>query len=290
MNSFKIKLVTLLLCCAGVMNAQQKEETIKKQITLSGDVSEYTLHALNINGPIEVSGYDGNTITIAVKKIIKANSNDEVEKGMKEFTFMVSQKGDQILVRPEAPFIQYNDDGEGGFQMNGCGNKYGPKYDFYGEYEIKIPRNMMVKVSTINRGDILVSNVQTDVLEVNNINGAITLDKVSGQSTIGTINGNIDVVYVKNPRAKSSYSTINGKITLHCLKNLGANVSFESMHGDFYTDFDVTSVRSNTTKTKNKKRNNVAFVIKSKPLMTIGKGGTLYDFKTLNGDVYIKKI
>ncbi len=288
MNSLKIVLIAFL-GLATQLKAQKQEETINKQVEITSRVSDYMFIAKNVNGPITVTGYDGNTVEVTVKKVIKADDIEDVTKGMEELSYEIEKKNNRILLYPKAPFIQYKEDKRWGLQMNGCNNE-GPDYDFYAEYTIKIPRKMKLNVSTINRGDIMVKNIQTSVLEVNNINGAITLDKVSGKSDIRTINGNIDVVYVQNPGAKSNYSTINGKITLHCLKNLGADVSFESMHGDFYTDFDVTEVVSNTTKSKSSGKRDIAYVIKSKPVMKIGEGGPNYNFKTLNGDVYIKRI
>ncbi|MFP2994722.1 DUF4097 family beta strand repeat-containing protein [Spongiivirga sp. MCCC 1A20706] len=289
MNSFKKIMLVLSVGVLIPINAQKQEETFKKEVSIDNSPSEYELIAKNINGPITVIGYEGNSVQVTVKKIIKADDQEDVDKGMEELTYKLEKEANRIVLYPDAPYIQYKEDKKWGLQMNRCNND-GPDYDFYAEYTIRMPRKMKLSVSTINRGDIEVSNIQTSTLDVNNINGAITLNKVSGQSTIRTINGNIDVVYVKNPGEKSSYSTINGKITLHCLDNLGADVSFESMHGDFYTDFDVTEVVSNTTKSTKSGKRNVAYVIKTKPVMKIGNGGTVYDFKTLNGDVYIKRI
>ncbi|NER16651.1 DUF4097 family beta strand repeat-containing protein [Spongiivirga citrea] len=289
MNSFKKIVFVISIGFMIQANAQKQEETLNKEVSIPNNASEYELIAKNINGPITVTGYEGNSVQVTINKVIKADDQEDVDRGMEELTYKLEKKGNRIVLYPDAPFIQYNNNKKWGLQINGCGNE-GPDYDFYAEYTIKIPRKMKLSVSTINRGDVKVSNVQTSELDINNINGAITLDKVSGKSKISTINGNIDVVYVQNPGAKSSYSTINGKITLHCLKNLGADVSFESMHGDFYTDFDVTEVVSNTTKSKKSGKRDIAYVIKTKPVMKIGKGGTAYDFKTLNGDVYIKRI
>ena len=288
MNTLKYILLITILCVAQIQ-AQKSVETITKEVSFANNSSENIFVARNINGSINLEAYNGNTIKIEIKKSISADSQADLEKGIQEFKVKIVEKENKIILHPDAPYICFDDEY---FGMNVNMGRHGNKvpYNFELDYTIKVPRNLNIDISTINNGDVSVSNVQASIVKAGNINGSIELKNIAGATEAHTINGTIDVTYVKNPTEKSSYSTINGDITINFLKNLVADVAFDSMHGELYTDFVISDYIAKSEKNINSKKRGVKYMYKSTPLVRIGKGGPIFSFKTLNGDVSIKKI
>ncbi len=281
--------VLAIILCVGQLYAQKSVETINKQISFKNTSAENIVIVKNINGPIDVSSYNGTTIQIEIKKTISASSQANLEKGKQEFKVKIIEKEHEIIVRPDAPYICFDETYHGmNVNMGRHGNKV--PYEFELSYTIKVPKNLSIDVSTINHGDVNVNNVQAPIIKVGNINGSIRLKNVAGATEAHTINGKIDINYAQNPVKKSSYSTINGDITINYQKNLAADVSFKSMHGELYTDFTISDYISSRKKNMASKKRGVKYSYSSKPIVRIGTGGTQLDFKTLNGDVSIKKI
>ncbi len=288
-NKTIIFIVFTVVLGVSQLYAQKSVETITKEVSFKNASSENIFVARNIFGSINLEAYNGSMIKIEVKKTISANSQSDLEKGKKELKVKIVETAHKIILLPDAPYICFDEKYHGmNVNMGNHGNKV--PYEFELEYTIKVPKNLSIDVSTINDGDVAVSNVQANIVKVGNINGSIALKNIAGATEAHTINGAIDVTYAKNPIKKSSYSTINGDITINYLKNLTADVAFESMHGDLYTDFAISDYISKSEKNIATKKRGVKYSYKSTPLVRIGTGGTRLDFKTLNGDVSIKKI
>jgi len=285
-----IKYIALfLIICYSKVYGQKHVETIHKEVTFKNNSNENTFIARNINGGITLEAYDGNTLKIEIKKTISANTQAHLEKGKQEFKVKIVEKESKVILHPEASYICFDKE-YGGMNVNmGHHGKKEVPYDFELEYIIKVPKSVNIDVSTINKGNISVNNIKAKRLKASNINGSIMLHNISGATEAHTINGTIDVTYAKNPNKKSSYSTINGDITIHYLKDLTADVAFESMHGELYTNFAISDHIAKAEKRISKKKG-LKYSYKSTPLVRIGNGGPRFDFKTLNGDVSIKKI
>lgn len=285
----KYILITLLLGLSQIQ-AQKSVEMITKEVSFADNSPENIFVARNINGSINLEAYNGKTIKIEITKTISADNQTDIEKGKKELNIKIVEKGNKIILHPEASYICFDETYHGMNVNVNRSNKNEVPYHFKLEYKIKVPKNLNIDISTINEGDIVVRDVQADIVKVGNINGSIALYNIAGASEVHTINGTIDVTYAKNPDKKSSYSTINGDIEINYLKNLKANVTFESMHGDLYTDFTISDYITKSEKNTSTEKKGLKYTYKSTPLVQIGNGGPRFEFKTLNGDVSIKKI
>lgn len=62
------------------------------------------------------------------------------------------------------------------------------------------------------------------------------------------------------------------------------------MNGEFYTDFqEVERLPARVTKVQEKKGDGIVYKLNAIPSVRFGKGGKIFKFETLNGNVYIKK-
>ena len=151
---------------------------------------------------------------------------------------------------------------------------------------VKVPASLNLSVSTVNDGDIVVENVKGSVF-ANNVNGSIKLTNLVREADASTINGDLDIVYAKNPDKDCRFYSLNGDINAIFQKGLAANLSFESFNGDFYTDIQpLEGLPVKVEKTK--EGDGIKYKVNGNRYK-IRAGGALLDFETFNGDVFLKE-
>jgi len=282
-------IVTLLMgmgiICSGLkVNAQEFREHISKEFTLSNEASGATLFIYNISGFIKVEGYAGNKVLLEMDKTIKADDDENLEIGKKEFRLAFGQENDSIIAYIASPY----DSRPRRFRHN-FDDRQEIEYDFNVDFTVKVPYNMNLHISTINEGIVSVENV-SGILHVSNVNDAIEIKNARGTTRAHTVNGDVTVNYLANPSEASSYQTINGNIRVSYQPDLSADLQFKSMHGDFFTDFPTAVLLpASVTKVKEKKGNGMVYRLDAKTAVRFGSGGKTFKFETLNGNVYIKK-
>jgi len=278
----------LVISCATIRtNAQEFKEHISKQFTPQNAANVTTLAIYNIEGSIKVEGYSGDKVIMEIDKTIYAKNNDVLEQGKKEVELGFDQKSDTIWAYIAEPWDsrphewRYSDDE--------WRNRRHIDYRYAFEYTVKVPYNMNVHVSTVNKGEVIIADV-AGILSAHNVNGAITIKNAKNTTVAHTINGALTVNYLEVPPANSSYYTLNGTLTVTYPASLNADLSFKSMNGGFYTDFDKVEVLpARVTKSTEKHGDGTTYKIEKDNDIRIGNGGKMFKFETLNGNVYIKK-
>jgi hypothetical protein len=282
-------IVTLLMgmgmvCAVAKANDREFKEHLSKEFTLSANAAGGILYIYNISGFIKVEGYSGNKVLLEMDKTISANDDKNLETGKKEFRLAYDQKNDTIIAYIAEPYDsrpnrnrQYNDD------------RREIDYNYNVDFTVKVPYGMNLHISTVNDGIISVNNV-SGTLHVSNVNEEISIKNAKGKTYAHTVNGNVTVNYLSNPSEESSYYTINGDIKVSYLPDLSADLQFKSMNGDFFTDFpDAQSLPASVTKETDKKGGRQVYKLNATTAVRFGKGGRIFKFETLNGNVYIKK-
>lgn len=277
-------LAGMALCCLQMpLVAQHYSEHISKEFKPLKDAAATTLFIYNIDGFVKVQGYNGDKVVLEMDETISADDNTTLETGKKEFKLGFDQRNDSIIAYIAAPFDSRP------CQNCRCNNDRNIEYRYHVDYTVKVPFAMNLHISTVNNGDIAINDV-SGVLHVNNVNDKITIINASGTTYAHTVNGDVTVNYLKNPPEQSSYYTINGNIRVNFQSDLSADLQFKSMHGDFFTDFpDAQLLPVTTTKKQEGKNGSIVYKIGKKMAVRFGKGGKVFQFETLNGNVYIKK-
>lgn len=293
--NFRTRLLAILLFPA-YLYAQEHTEVINKGIEFEKTTASNTLIVANINGSIHVKGYAGNSILIEVRKMIKAKSNDKLEKGKHDLSVGFIDRADTLIFYVEGLCTTFgkNDRNRNsttgwGYNFDTC-NRNGwtesEGYDYEFDFTIQVPRDVNVVLSTINKGDVDVTQVNGSVV-AKNINGSIRLEQLQGETEATTINGNVDLNYIANPSKACRYYTLNGDINANFPGNLVADLSFKTFNGSFYTNIDKLEllpaqiVKSDSGSKTKYKINNGHY--------RIGNGGVNLDFETFNGNVYLKE-
>lgn len=265
-NNIKLVICSLLLFLGINVVAQ---ETVK--VPLTNPNKEGFLKMGILNGSISIKGYDG-------KEVVITGTKREGRSRRK------SRKEREGLKRITTGFLE--------FSAEVFENKVRVKSSSNGitDFEIKVPKNFSMKISTTNRGNIYVENVNGNI-DVSNTNGSITLKDISGSVSADALNKNITVSFIKvTPNIPMAFSSLNGDIDITFPKNLKADVKVKSERGEIYTDFDLKTKSSKAKVTKGENSRGNAYNVKVEKWITgtINGGGPEILFKNYNGDIIIR--
>jgi len=121
---------------------------------------------------------------------------------------------------------------------------------------------------------------------VENVNGPIALDEVGGSGHVHTVNGDVKVTFVENPKQDSDFGTINGDIDLYFAPQLAADFRFKTMQGNIYSDFPMAAIPAAPGKAA---RQNGRFVYNADRYTggRVGTGGPEIKLENLNGDLRV---
>ncbi len=282
-------LYTLLFSfVALVALGQIQNETITKSIEVANNSKDYWFCVCNIDGDIDVEAYSGNTIEIEIIKEIRARDADDVRQGMEDIQVKLDKGEDYariIMVSPNQIIKEKEDPLECSWDWNRNSKRLDYKYSL--DYKIKVPEGISVKVSTVNNGDVTVTNVGGE-LYAGNVNGSVYLEGVSDNVKAKTVNGKLNISMNKMPSEFASFDTVNGDITLELPAKNDGTFNFLTRWGKVYADIDFDSkVAPKMQKVSN--GGGTKYKIANSNGYQIGNGGPSLDFETLNGDIRIKK-
>jgi hypothetical protein len=257
----------------------QESETIRKSFNLTG--ASKVLDVDNIFGSIEVTGGQGDQVQLVVNKTIYAESKDRMDAAKKEVTLDITDQPDLLRLYVNGPFRCNCNNGR-----DSCSGWHGDEgYRVKMDFQLQVPRNIEVRLKTVNSGHVTVHDV-TGNFSVHNVNGGIEMQNVAGSGTAKTVNGGVKVTFRENPRESSNFSTINGNVDLYFVRGLSADFRFKTMNGNIYSDFDMTSLPAQPAKAEQR---GGKFVFHSDRYTggRIGNGGPEIKAENLNGDIRV---
>jgi hypothetical protein len=264
--------IAFSLACAF---AAEEKETIRQTHPAAARVE-----IDNVAGSIHVTGYNGTQIEMVAEKTIDADSQDRLDAAKREVKLDVSTSGDTLTFFVDGPFRCHCGDGRSSIHDDGD-RGYWVKYDF----ELKVPVATILKLATVNGGQVRLENTAGD-FDLRNVNGSIELSEVSGSGSARTVNGKISALFAKNPAGASSFKTVNGGIEASFRPGFSADVWLKTFHGAAYTDFDVAPLPKATPVAE---RRGGRFVYRASASngVRIANGGPELRFETLNGSIRI---
>ncbi len=289
-----IILLAMLCLSASIISAQSFKETISKTYTFDKKSSANAVMIFNINGDVEVEGTTGDQIIVEVQKTITAKTESRLAEGKEEIQLGSMDLADSLIFYVKGTGSEFgrnsnrwNKNKEWGYHSEHHGRWEDKSYDYSMHFKVKIPMNAHIYASTINDGDVIISNTRGQVSAIN-INGHIKLKQIAGKTNANTINGNVDIDYIKNPGDDSRYYTLNGDIHVNFPTTVSANMSFKSFNGSLYTNIDpLESLPAIVNKTETGK--GIKFKVETERYK-IRNGGPLLDVETFNGDAFIKEV
>ena len=268
MNKLKLILPLLLIAFFAVDSARAQDQVA---VPLSNPGEPGKLELGVVRGTITVTGYDGEEVII---KYSGAKSDDGDQK--------VTQGGLRRISNNSVGFEATEDNNvveiEGVSPMQSI------------SFEISVPRNFSLDLSSVNGGPITVENV-TGEMEISNVNGGIVLTNVGGSAVVNTVNGEIKATFNNIEADKPmAFSNLNGNIDVTLPANAKLTTKMKSEWGEVYTDFDM-DINRNETGNVNTSSGSGSYKVSVNNWIygKINGGGPEYLFKSMRGDIYIRK-
>lgn len=254
----------------------QEQETIQKSFSMTG-ATHRSLEVDNVWGSIEVVGTNSDQVQLTVNKSTRAESKDKLEQARKEVTLDVTQQEGSLKLYVNGPFRCHCDDG--------CGHREFEGYIVKMDFKLQVPRDIDVKVKTVNEGRVVVRDINGDFL-VRNVNGDVEMSNIAGSGTARTVNGPVKVSFRQNPREASDFQTVNGNVELGFAQSLAADFRFKTFNGGIYSDFPVTAL---PVRAAQEERHGAKFIFHADRYtgVRIGSGGPEIKVENLNGDIRI---
>jgi uncharacterized protein YehS (DUF1456 family) len=264
------KIILNITICIFLIFSARAQSAEQLTVPLSSPGSSYTLHIDLINGSIRVNSYDGKEIQISVTAKGKREDGQEGPGGMKRIS---PKNGFDITAKEENNTVTVeNNDVNRAIELS-----------------LKIPKNVKLKLSTINNGDIEVENVQGE-LEINNVNGGIKCTGISGSVVASTVNGNVITTFTSiDEKAPMAFTTLNGNVDVSLPAGAKSNFKLKSERGEIYTDFDMEIDKTQGQAETKKESGMYRLKLEDWIMGKINGGGPEMLMKNMNGNIYIRK-
>lgn len=282
MKTLLVLLTAILSLGNGPWDFDRSEkDEIRKSLQFPTGGSSHQIVVDNISGSIEVVGYDGSEVQLLAHRTSFGATEEKLRESKEKITLDIREEPGKIILYVNTPWRC--GDGTVSYRRR---DDYGFDADF--DFELKVPFRSDISISTINKGQITVSDIN-GAFDVHNVNGAIAMSGIAGSGLVSTVNGKVVVKFSKNPAARCGFRTVNGSIEVEVPDELSADLKLKTFNGGVYTDFDVTGLPRRAPLPERIGRRTV---YKGDEFFSVraGKGGPEMLFDTLNGDIRILRI
>jgi hypothetical protein len=204
-----------------------------------------TFELQNVNGPVQVEGWDRNVIEIHAVKIAK-----EKESDLDRVSIEVDAKPNDVSVVTRYP------------QNEGV--------EVAVEYTIRVPHGARVEhIGTVN-GTVKIAGVES-VEELRTVNGNIEVYEGGGSVHAHTTNGNVhlEITHFGN-KSGAIAETTNGSLVLAVPSDTQADLEARCLNGNFYSELPMKMESSQKPREIHGK---------------LGNGGASIHLRTVNGGI-----
>jgi hypothetical protein len=165
----------------------------------------------------------------------------------------------------------------------------GSSFNRHVDLEIEVPLKTNLQVSIVNGDGIRVDGVESE-MEINTVDGAITLVNVGGSIVAHAVDGRITATIVRAAaQAPMAFTSLNGDIDVTLPAAVKANLRLRSDQGDVFTDFDV-QVTGGTDANRTQRSGRTLRIDFNRSIVgTVNGGGPDFELRTLDGNVYVRK-
>jgi hypothetical protein len=218
----------------------------------------------NVNGRIEIAGWDRNEV------VIKALKHGKTRESVEAAKIIVNSSPDEIVIHTEQPSSVT------GFPWSWLWFKNSKRNDAVVDYAIQVPQSARLKnISSVN-GRIVIEDVSGDI-EASTVNGQMQVQGAGGNLKLSTVNGRIEAEMASLGRGQSvSLDAVNGQLEAILPSNADAEVSASTLNGGISSEFASLVV---------KKEFPVGSNLKGK----LGNGGAHVKASTVNGGIRFRR-
>ncbi len=236
--------LSALVCVAPACAADQ---VFEKTVPLA---TTGILHLENLNGSVQVRGWDRNEVEIRAVKTARQSAAD-----LNAVVIDVNATAGRVNIATRYPQDR--------------------SVDVSVEYQVRVPyRALLERVATVN-GNVGVTGMDTSG-DLRTVNGNIEAYNCAGSLSAHTTNGSIHEEIVQLGEEGMTLETVNGSVTLGLPSNAGADLDVLSMNGGMMTSEIPFAIKSSL------KRGALTG--------KIGHGGPLLRMRAVNGSVGVEAL
>ena len=204
-----------------------------------------SLELQNVNGTVEVQGWDRNEVEVRAVKTAKQKESD-----LELVSIEVDARRDAVSITTRYP------------QNEGV--------EVAVEYTIHVPHGARVEhIGTVN-GTLRIAGVET-VEDLHTVNGNIEVFDAGGKIHAHTTNGNVHLELAHLPdKAGAVAETTNGSLVLAVPSDMQADVEARCLNGNFYSELPITMESSQRPREMHGR---------------LGRGGAPIHLRTVNGGI-----
>jgi DUF4097 and DUF4098 domain-containing protein YvlB len=204
-----------------------------------------TFELQNVNGPVEVQGWDRDEVEIHAVKTAKQQEAD-----LERVSIEVNARPDSIAVATRYP------------QNEGV--------EVAVEYTIRVPHGARVEhIGTVN-GTLRIAGLE-NVEDLHTVNGDIEIFEAGGNVRAHTTNGNVRLELAHTPdKAGATAETTNGSLVVAVPSDLQAEIEAKCLNGNFYSELPITMESTDRPREMHGK---------------LGRGGPPIHLRTVNGGI-----
>lgn len=157
--------------------------------------------------------------------------------------------------------------------------------------EVQVPQNFNLKLTTVNGGNIEISNLNGS-FELSNVNGSIIMQNISGNAVANTTNGQVKANFLKwDSKSPMAFSTLNGNVDITLPANAKFNAKLRSDRGEVFTDFDMARDASQASNRASARNEAGLYKVSMSNYITgkVNGGGPEIMVKNMHGNIFIRK-
>ncbi len=180
----------------------------------------------NINGSIEIKGWDRNEIQLDYT--VTADDKDDLERIEVEIDASSSNFSVDVEYKKKKSKSWF-----GGWNSNGSGEV---------EFQLRVPHKALLKMIESVNGNVDISDVHGEI-KADTVNGKIRIENAGEDISAETVNGNVKISmdsFKDGQRIKSD--TVNGDIVIYLPENQGFRLETDTVNGDLSNDFGIKVV------------------------------------------------
>lgn len=233
----------LLLLAAATAEAATLKEPFSRTVPLRSG-SEVRL--ANVNGAVTVEAWDRDEVKIEAEKRVKAGSDAEARRIMGLVRIDVTQDAKGLRIETKMPRR------ENGF----LDWLFGKDASIGVTYRLHVPRRAGLELENVNggltvtgtrgrarmetvNGPIVVTGVQGD-LNLATVNGGVDVRRSAGALRVTTTNGSVDAELTDLPEGSDlRFETTNGRVSLRLPRDARLSIDAATTNGRVQSDFSV---------------------------------------------------
>jgi hypothetical protein len=269
---FAKAMTVAVLFLAGTSGRSAESDGNRVVVPLSDPSRPALVRTHLLNGSITVKGYEGKDVIVETRGHGRENSEaPENEHGLRRI--------------PQTA----------GFSVDAENNEVSIKIDVMHQdvdLLITVPHRTSLSLSTVNGGNITVSDVEGE-LDVTNTNGNVTLNHIGGSVVAHALNGKILATFTHvDPQKPTAFSSLNGDMDVTFPPDTKATLTLRTDNGEIYSDFDIqpqASAPQQVVEDDRGKGGKYRVRVDKTLHAALNGGGTDIQFKGFNGNIYIRK-